>query len=101
MRTAAIALSAMAAAQQRLQAHAHNLANPANSGSDGLRRSALAQTALASGGGTTQWTQAAAAGPAMAEDLVGQLSARHAFGASLAVFKAHDAMTGALLDAVA
>ena len=34
-------------------------------------------------------------------DLVGQMSAGHAFTANLAVFKTHDAMTGALLDALA
>jgi len=98
MSTSAIALSGMAAAQQRLQAHGHNLANL---GTEGLRRSAVVQTAQAGGGTSSAWTQAANAGPAMVEDLVGQMSARHAFGANLAVFKTHDAMAGALLDAVA
>ena len=40
-------------------------------------------------------------GHALEADLVGQWQDRNAFLASLAVFRTHDAMTGALLDAVA
>ena len=96
--TAHIAQSGMAAPGLRLQAHAHNLDNP---GTESFRRSTVAQTARAEGGITAAWDRAAAAGPAMVEDLVGQLSARNEFPASLAVFRSGDAMTRALLDAVA
>ena len=98
MNTSSVALSGMAAAQQRLQAHAHNLAN---GGTEGFRRSMVAQTEAATGGTTATWQRAAAAGPDLAADMVGQLSASHAFMANLAVFKAGDTMAGALLDAVA
>lgn len=98
MSTPGIALSGMAAAQQRLQAHAHNLANL---DTDNFRRSTTAQTAQATGGVTATWQRAPAAGADMAGDLVGQMSAGHAFTANLAVFKTHDAMTVALLDALA
>lgn len=98
MDTSNVALSGMAAAQQRLDAHAHNLANL---GTDGFRRSTVSQTAVPTGGTTATWDRAAAEGPAMVDDLVGQLSAKNDFMASLAVFKTGDAMTAALLDAVA
>lgn len=98
MTTSGVALSGMAAAQQRLQAHAHNLAN---GGTDSFRRSAIAQTEAASGGTLATWQRAAIAGPDLTADMVGQLSASHAFMANLAVFKTNDAMAGALLDAVA
>lgn len=93
-----IALSGMAAAQQRLQAHAHNLANL---GTDGFRRSTIVQAEQAGGGATAAWGRASAQGHAMVDDLVGQRMAGHEFAANLAVFKTHDAMAGALLDAVA
>lgn len=88
----------MAAADQRLQANAHNVANLAT---DGFRRSAVQAQAAEGGGVRTAWTRSDAAGPALAEDLVGQRMASHAFAANLAVFKTWDQMTGSLLDAVA
>jgi flagellar basal-body rod protein FlgC len=93
-----IARSGMAAADQRLQAHAHNLAN---AGTEGFRRSAVQAQAVEGGGVQTRWTRSADIGPALAEDLVGQRMASHAFAANLAVFKTWDQMTGSLLDAVA
>lgn len=93
-----IALSGMAAAQQQLGAHAHNLANL---GTSGFRRSTVVQSEQAGGGTTAAWGRAAVEGPAMVDDLVGQMVAGHAFEANVAVFRTQDRMTGALLDALA
>jgi flagellar hook protein FlgE len=98
MDTKSIARSGMDVALQRLQSHAHNLAN---AGTEGFRRSSVVQAERAGGGTTAAWSRATAEGPAMADDLVGQMTAGHHFRANLAVFKTHDAMAGALLDAVA
>lgn len=78
------ALSGMNRSQDSLQRHAHNLANL---GTEGFRRS------TASG-------PAPAPGAALEADLVGQLQAKNAFLANLAVFRSSDAMTGSLLDAL-
>lgn len=93
-----IARSGLAAADQRLQAHAHNLAN---AGTEGFRRSTVQAQSAEGGGVRTQWTRSDGTGPALAEDLVGQRMAGHAFAANLAVFKTWDRMAGSLLDAVA
>lgn len=78
------ALSGMNRSQDSLQRHAHNLANL---GTEGFRRS-------------TDSGPASASGSAIETDLVGQLQAKNAFMANLAVFRASDAMTGSLLDAL-
>jgi flagellar basal body rod protein FlgF len=91
------ALSGLHAASSAMAAHAHNLANL---GTEGFRRSTTVQTALPQGGVQSRWTGAAGAGHAIEADLVGQLQAKNHFLANLAVFRSHDAMTGALLDAV-
>jgi flagellar basal body rod protein FlgF len=95
--TSAIAFSGLAAASAAAGAHAHNLANL---GTGGFRRSGTVQTAMQDGGVQVQAARAELPGPAMAADLVGQLQARNHFLANLAVFRSHDAMTGALLRAV-
>lgn len=92
-----IALSGMAAAQDALGAHAHNIANL---GTSDFRRSTTVQTTLAEGGVTSRPARLQAPGHALEADLVGQLQAKNAFLANLAVFRTGDAMTGALLDAV-
>jgi Flagella basal body rod protein len=92
-----IALSGMTAAQASLEARAHNLANL---GTDGFRRSTTLRTALADGGVASRPARLDSPGHALAADLVGQVQDRHAFLANLSVFRTHDAMTGALLDAV-
>lgn len=84
MITATQALSGMNRSQDSLQRHAHNLANL---GTEGFRRS--------TGSG-----QATAAGAAIETDVVGQLQAKNAFLANLAVFRTSDAMAGSLLDAL-
>lgn len=94
---AAIAVSGLQAAQVRLQAHAHNIANL---GTADFRRSQVSQTALPAGGTQARMGRMAQPGAALADDMVGQLQARNGFLANLAVFKTQDQMAGALLDAV-
>jgi flagellar hook protein FlgE len=94
----AIALSGLNAAQATLRASAHNVANLAT---DGFRRQQVVASTAADGadGVVTQAVTADAAGHALEADVVAQLQAKHAFLANLAVFRAHDHMMGALLDA--
>lgn len=92
-----IALSGMNAAQTRLQASAHNIANL---GTAGFRRQAVAQEALAGGGTRAMLQQAGVPGASLETDIVGLLQARTGFMASLAVFKSADQMAGSLLDAL-
>ncbi len=93
----AIAMSGMLAAQANLQASAHNIANL---GSTPFRRQEVSQSTQASGGVITSLRQAQQPGNAAESDLVNQLQAKSAYLANLAVFRANDAMTGSLLDAV-
>ena len=91
----AISLSGMNAAQSALSVSAHNIANL---GTAGFRRQEVRQTAVESGGVSTDVRAAAEPGEAMAADMVGLLQAKNSFLANLAVFRRGDAMTGALLD---
>ena len=93
--TSSIALSGMQAAQTRLRASAHNVANLAT---EDFRRQEVQQTARPQGGVDADMVRAPVAGPALVRDLVEQLEARNAFLANLAVFKSHDKLAGALLD---
>lgn len=95
MNIAAIALSGMNAAQQTLRSHAHNVANL---GTEGFRRERTLQATVPGGGTTTTVTQTSVVGESLAEDLVGQMQASHAFAANLAVFKTARRISGALLD---
>lgn len=96
--TSAIALSGMNAAQTALQVAAHNVANLAT---PGYRRQLVVQSDQAGGGASaTALRQAPGAGHALEADLVSGLQAKNAFLANLAVFRAGDRMTGALLDAL-
>lgn len=90
-----IALSGMHAAQAALDTAAHNVAN---ANTPGFRRQELTQTALAGTGVATAVTRSSTEGPALETDLVGQLQAKNAFLANLAVFKTSDQMAGALLS---
>jgi len=94
--TSAIALSGLNAAQTRLQASAHNVANLNTAG---FRRQQVEQSAVAAGGVSTTLGSAEQTGPALADDMVDQLQAKHAFLANLSVFRTHDRMLGSLLDA--
>ncbi|RVU45416.1 flagellar basal body rod C-terminal domain-containing protein [Rubrivivax rivuli] len=92
---APIALTGMNAAQHTLRSHAHNLANL---GTEGFRRERVQQATLPGGGTGTSVVRLPVAGAAMAEDLVGQMQASHAFAANLAVFKTARQMSQTLLD---
>lgn len=92
----AIALSGMNAAQTQLQASAHNVANL---GTAGFRRQQVTPSAQASGGVSSSLSTAAQPGESLVDDVVGQLQAKNAFLANLAVFRTHDRMLGSLLDA--
>ena len=93
----AIALSGMSAAQSSLHVSAHNIANL---GTTPFRRQQAVQAQQALGGVSTTLRQSPQPGNALETDLVMQLQAKNAFLANLAVFRAHDRMTGSLLDAV-
>ncbi|MDL2336497.1 MAG: flagellar basal body protein [Pseudomonadota bacterium] len=91
----AISLSGMNAAQTAVDAAAHNVANLATSG---FRRMEIVQVTAAGGGVTTSLAQSPEVGNAIEADVVGQLAAKNAFLANLAVFRASDKMLGSLLD---
>lgn len=86
--TAAIALSG-------LQVAAHNIANL---GTAGFRRQQVAQASVASGGVGVSVSQTSQPGDAPEADIVGELQAKNAFLANLAVFATGDRMLGSLLD---
>jgi flagellar hook-associated protein FlgK len=90
-----IALSGLAAAQDGLLVSAHNIANLNTAG---FRRQQAVQSANPSGGVRTTVRQAAQPGNALEADVVGQLEAKNAFLANLAVFRAQGRMVGSLLD---
>ena len=90
-----ITLSGMQAAQTRLQASAHNVANAQT---EGFHRQQVVQQEEAAGGTRTTVTRAEAEGSALEADVVEQLSAKNAFLANLAVFRTSDRMAGALFD---
>ncbi len=93
--TASIALSGMNAAQTRLRASAHNVANLAT---EGFQRQQVQQTPQPGGGVTAQIGRADVPGADLAQDVVDQLAAKNAFLANLAVFKTSNKMAGVLLD---
>jgi flagellar hook-associated protein FlgK len=93
----AIAVSGMSAAQLTLQTSAHNIANL---GTANFRRQRVVQATDASGGVSTSVASAQQPGHAIEVDLLSQLQAKNAFLANLAVFRAHDRMSGSLLKAV-
>jgi flagellar hook-associated protein FlgK len=87
----------MSAAQLTLQTSAHNIANL---GTANFRRQRVVQATDASGGVSTSVASALQPGNAIEVDLLSQLQAKNAFLANLAVFRAHDRMSGSLLKAV-
>ncbi|MCW5643134.1 MAG: flagellar basal body rod protein [Rhodoferax sp.] len=93
--TPSIALSGMQAAQTRLRASAHNVANLST---EGFRRQEVQQTAHSRGGVRTEVVRSTVPGPDLVRDTVERLQARNVFMANLAVFKASDQLAGALLD---
>lgn len=91
-----ISYSGLQAAQQRLQASAHNVANMQT---EGFHRQEVTQQARPQGGGVDAAVRRAEAPGASPEaDVVDQLLAKNAFAANVAMFRAADRMAGALLD---
>jgi flagellar hook-associated protein FlgK len=91
-----IAASGMQAAQQQLQASAHNVANLQT---PGFHRHEVQQQARPEGNGVDATTRRApVAGASLESDVVNRLAAKNAFVASVAVFRTADRMAGALLD---
>ena len=91
---ASIAQSGLQAAQQRLDASAHNVANQQTAG---FRRQQVAQQAVPEGGVRAQ-TQRGPEGVALEEEAVEQIGAGYAYLANLQVLRTNDRMQGTLLD---
>ena len=91
----AIAHSGLQAAQNRLGASAHNIANL---NTPGFQRLRTEQAAVASPGGVMATAQREPQGAALEQEVVEQMSATYAFKANLQVLKAEDRMMGSLLD---
>jgi flagellar hook-associated protein FlgK len=103
----AIGLSGMPglrSAQQRLDTHAHNIAN---SVTPGFQRQTVVQTAQPGTGGVTTAVRREPASGAefgalsvedLPEDLVGQRMSLYSFAANLKTVQTQDDMLGALLD---
>lgn len=91
-----IASSGLQAAQLRLDASAHNVANM---NTPGFRRHAVSQEAVAEGSGVRAAVQRQPQeGVALEQEAVEQMSATYAFKANLQTLKTQDAMMGSLLD---
>lgn len=91
-----IASSGMQAAQQRLQASAHNVANAQT---EGFTRLEVVQQSRSEVGGVDAATRRAeSVGMSLESEMVDQLSARNAFVANATVFRTADRMAGALLN---
>jgi flagellar basal body rod protein FlgG len=93
-----ISLSGMNAAQARLHASAHNIANM---NTEGFHRQQVVQQSSAGGGLSTSVTQQTEEGASLEQDIVQQLEAKNAFLANLAVFKRSNDAIGSLLDSKA
>jgi flagellar hook protein FlgE len=89
------ALSGMAAAVQRLDSAAHNVANAQT---PGYRRQIVLQEEQAGGGVTVSLGRSTTPGADLARDIVDERIAASAFAAGLQVVKTHDAMMGSLID---
>ncbi len=89
------AYSGLQAAQARLDASAHNVANLLT---EDARRVEVRQTEAESGGVSTEQVQTADVQKRLEEDLVAQIESRNAYEANLQVFRSADRVAGALLD---
>jgi len=92
---ATVAQSGLQAAQNRLGASAHNVANGQT---DGFKRVQAQATAQPQVGVQVTFSRAATEGADVNQDVVDQLSAKPSFAANLAVLKTADQMMGSLLD---
>ncbi|WP_042422355.1 flagellar basal body rod protein FlgC [Comamonas granuli] len=93
----AIASSGLRAAQQRLDASAHNIANAQTPGMRPLRVE-QAEAATPPGGVRTSVQRASQPGVALEQEMVDQMSATYAFKANLRTLQTQDRMLGALLN---
>jgi flagellar hook-associated protein FlgK len=93
-----ISQSGLQAAQTRLDAAAHNIANAQT---PHFQRLNVEQQTQADGGVTAQVARSAAEGGGMESDVVAQLQAHNSLLANLSVFKTQDRMLGSVLDAKA
>lgn len=91
-----IAQSGLQAAQARLGAAAHNIANVQTGG---FKRETVSAQAAPPGGVVVSISQAAQAGSDLTQDVVDQMGAKNAFLANVQVLKTADQMVGSLLDA--
>ena len=93
---ASIASSGLQAAQMRLDASAHNVANM---NTPNFRRSVVSQAARAEQGGVDASVQRApGTGVALEQEVVDQMSATYAFKASVQLLRAQDSTLGSLLN---
>lgn len=90
-----IAQSGLQAAQNRLGASAHNIANGPT---DEFKRVVAQANAQPQGGVQVTFSRAATEGADANQDVVDQLSAKQSFAANLAVLKTADQVMGSLLD---
>jgi flagellar hook protein FlgE len=90
-----IAESGLKAAQVRLEASAHNVANAATPGFRGLQVTSQPQVG---GGVETQWVQNPEAGVDLAAELVQQRAATYDAQANLKMVTIADRFMGSLLD---
>ena len=93
--TSSISVSGMNAAQTRLQASAHNIANLET---QGFTRQEVSQNTQVGGGTNTSITTSSISGPALETDMVQQLQAKNSFLANLSVFRTSNEVLGTLLD---
>ena len=90
-----IASSGLSAAQMRLDASAHNVANM---NTPNFRRSVVSQAARAEQGGVDASVQRApGTGVALEQEVVDQMSATYAFKASVQVLRTQERTLGSLL----
>lgn len=95
MNATSIAQTGLSAAQTRMNASAHNLANVQT---DKFRRQEVTQQSTEPGGTTAQVRRAPVEGEALNKDLVEQKGAGYAFDANLKVIQTEKKMMGRLLD---
>jgi|SRR5687768_16478578 flagellar hook protein FlgE len=90
-----IAQSGMNAAQLRLNAAGHNIANLQT---PGFRRELVVSEAQAGGGVTASVAQATVVGESLADDLVQTMVAAYSFKANLKTLQTQYSLLGSLLD---
>jgi Flagella basal body rod protein len=90
-----VARSGLGAATARLDTAAHNIANLET---PGFKRQEVAQTAQPEGGVKVSIQTAPQEGPALAQDIITQLSASYTYKANLQVLETAKQMSGTLLD---